>query len=70
MTKKLNMVFKTDEGKEVTIALPDPKDDLTRGQVVAVMDQIIAKEIFTSNKGKLSTVVDAIIKSTDEVALA
>jgi hypothetical protein len=70
MTKKLNMVFKTDEGKEVTIVLPDPKDDLTKAQVVAVMDQIIAKEIFTSNKGKLSTVVDAIIKSTDEVALA
>lgn len=70
MTKKLNMVFKTDEGKEVTIALPDPKDDLTKAQVVAVMDQIIAKEIFTSTKGKLTTVVDAIIKSIDEVSLA
>jgi len=70
MTKKLNMVFKTDEGKEVNIALPDPKDDLTKAQVVAVMDQIIAKEIFISTKGKLSAVVDAIIKSTDEVSLA
>lgn len=70
MTKKLSMVFKTDEGKEVAIALPDPKDDLTKAQVVAVMDQIIAKEIFISTKGKLTTVVDAIIKSTDEVSLA
>lgn len=70
MTKKLNMVFKTDLDKEVTLTLSDPKDDLTKTQVVAVMEEIIAKTLFVSKKGKLATVVDVVIKSTDEVALA
>ena len=70
MTKKLNMVFKTDFDKEVTLTIADPKDDLTKTQVVAVMEEIIAKTLFVSKKGKLATVVDVVIKSTDEVALA
>ncbi|WP_110954076.1 DUF2922 domain-containing protein [Anaerosinus massiliensis] len=70
MTKKLNMVFKTDLGKEVTLTLADPKDDLTKAQVSAVMEEIVSKAIFTSDKGKLESVAEIVIKSTDEIALA
>jgi hypothetical protein len=50
--------------------MPDSKDNLTKAQVVAVLDQIIATKIFTSIKRKITTVVDAIIKSDDKVSLA
>ncbi|WP_110954081.1 DUF2922 domain-containing protein [Anaerosinus massiliensis] len=54
----------------MTLSLADPKDDLTKCQASAVMEQIVSKAIFTSDKGKLESVVEIIIKSIDEAALA
>lgn len=70
MTKKLNMVFKTATDKEVTISLANPKDGLTKAEVTAVMNDIIAKSIFTNKNGALASVADVTIKTTDEVAIA
>ncbi len=49
--KVLRMSFNTALGSAVSITLPDPKADLTAAQIEAVMDQIIAKNIFTGTGG-------------------
>ncbi|CAA7603165.1 Protein of unknown function (DUF2922) [Acididesulfobacillus acetoxydans] len=49
--KVLRMTFNTATGKTVTLTLPDPKADLTAAQIETVMDQIIAKNLFTGQGG-------------------
>lgn len=61
-TKTLEMVFKTDGGKTLTVAVRDPKDGLTLAAVQAVMETIIAKNIFTSTSGDLMAVQEAQIR--------
>ena len=51
--KVLRMTFNTTLGSAVSITLPDPKADLTGVQIEAVMDQIIAKNIFLTTGGAL-----------------
>jgi len=52
-TQTLQMRFITQAGNRVTISLDNPRDDLTEAEVVAAMDQIIAKNIFTTSGGDL-----------------
>lgn len=52
-SKVLRMSFNTGMGSVVSISLPDPKDGLTAAEIEAVMDQIIAKNIFTGTGGDL-----------------
>ena len=70
MTKTLEMVFRNQDGKEVTVRMADPKDDLTKAQVDPVMQDIIAKNVFTTNGGDLVQIVDARIRTGDAVSLA
>ncbi|MDI6812213.1 MAG: DUF2922 domain-containing protein [Desulfitobacteriaceae bacterium] len=49
--KVLRLSFNTALGSAVSLTLPDPKADLTAAQIEAVMDQIIAKNIFTGTGG-------------------
>lgn len=49
--KVLRMSFNTALGSVVTLTLPEPKTDVTAAQIEAVMDQIIAKNIFTGTGG-------------------
>ena len=58
-TKTLEMVFTTDGGKEVTVAVKDPKDGLTMAAVQTVMETIIARNIFASTSGDLTAVKEA-----------
>lgn len=51
--KVLRMSFNNALGGSVSITLPEPKADLTAAQIEAVMDQIIAKNIFTGVGGDL-----------------
>lgn len=51
VTKVLRMTFTNSLGSAVSITLPQPKADLTAAQIEAVMDQIIAKNIFTGAGG-------------------
>ncbi|MHB8077349.1 DUF2922 domain-containing protein [Desulfosporosinus fructosivorans] len=48
--KVLRMTFNNALGNAVTITLANPKTDLTAAQVEAVMDQIIARNIFLISK--------------------
>ena len=53
-TKKvLRMTFNNATGNAVTITLPQPKVSLTAVEIEAVMDQIIAKNIFLTSGGEL-----------------
>ncbi len=52
-TQTLQMSFVNQAGTRTTISLDNPKDDLTQAEVVAAMDQIIAKNIFNTSGGDL-----------------
>ena len=69
MTKTLEMVFRNGEGKETVISLVDPRDDLTKTEVDAVMQDMLAKNIFSTKGGDLVQVVDARIRTRDAVSL-
>ena len=48
-SKKLVMTFKNEVGKEVSISIEDPKDDLTEQQIKTAMELIVEKNIFKKN---------------------
>ncbi|WP_347489223.1 DUF2922 domain-containing protein [Desulfoscipio sp. XC116] len=52
-TQTLQMSFVNQGGTRTTISLDNPKDTLTEAEVVAAMDQIIAKNIFNTTGGDL-----------------
>lgn len=51
--KKLELKFKNEEGKTVTITLDDPVEPADAVAVNAAMDQIIAQNAFFSAGGDL-----------------
>jgi len=51
--KVLRMTFNNALGSAVSFTLPEPKADLTAVAIEAVMDQIIAKNIFLTTGGEL-----------------
>lgn len=62
--KKLVMIFKNELGKQVTISVKDPKDDLTEAQIKAAMDLIVEKNIFRRNDLSIAEAVEARIVNT------
>jgi hypothetical protein len=62
LTRTLEMVFQNQVGKSVTVSVKEPKDGLTLMEVNAVMDLIIAKNIFTTTGGDLVSIVEAQIR--------
>ncbi|WIW70720.1 DUF2922 domain-containing protein [Anaerosinus gibii] len=69
MAKTLEMVFKTEADKELSISLAEPRDNLTRSEVESVMNQLIAKNAIASTNGKLAAVADVKIRTTDKTSL-
>jgi hypothetical protein len=53
--KSLVMTFLNEEGSRASITLPAVRDNVTELEVAAVMDAIIARNIFTSSGGDLVT---------------
>ena len=70
MKKVLEMHFRNETGKEVTILVNDPKDGLTAAAVNTVMQNIITKNIFSTASGDLVQIVSAQLRSTDVAELA
>lgn len=64
MSKLLEMVYKTDLGKEVTYSLSDPKDGLAKATVDTYMGNCITKNVYANKSGKLSSVVKSQIRET------
>jgi hypothetical protein len=69
--KTLQMVFKNENGKNVTINVADAKDSLTSTEVKAAMQNIIAKNVFVSTGGKLVSAESAqlVDKQTAELTV-
>ncbi|ANB59241.1 DUF2922 domain-containing protein [Anoxybacteroides amylolyticum] len=71
MEKTLELQFLNLQGKPVRIVIENPIDPVNAKQVSAVMDTIIAANIFTSSGGDLVTKQGARLLQRDvtEVAL-
>ena len=69
MVKTLEMEFRNETGKSVVLRMVEPKDAITLAEVTTVMEDIIAKNIFSSTSGDLVQVVEARILSSDSLVL-
>jgi hypothetical protein len=67
MEKTLQLVFRNDEGTLFTISLANSREDITEAGVTAVMDSVLAKNIFDSTGGALVSKVRARIVSREVV---
>ncbi|NMB27713.1 MAG: DUF2922 domain-containing protein [Tissierellia bacterium] len=61
---KLEMEFKDADGKKFSLSLDEPREDITDLEVKAVMDDVIAKNIFYTAAGDIVTTVGARIITT------
>ncbi len=51
MEYTLAMTFLTEKGEKATLSISGVKSDLTKDQVDALMNTIVAKNIFKTNSG-------------------
>ena len=65
VTKKLLMTFKTDEDKNVSISVEDPKQNLTESEILEAMNLIIEKDVFMPNGEVLVEKVGAKVVETE-----
>ena len=59
------MTFLTELGRKISISLDDPREDISEEEVVAAMNLIVDKNIFTPYGSELVSSVDAKIVLTD-----
>ena len=64
-TSTLVMVFKNRAGKNVSISIDDPRDDLTESEIKSAMELIIAKDVFKKKNFSLTQAVGAKITNTE-----
>lgn len=65
MSKKLELVFKTDEGANKTITITNPREDVTKLEADEVMAAIIDKNVFTTKNGALAEATEARYRISD-----
>ena len=65
MSKTLEMIFTNAAGGKITLRVANPRTDLQEAEVRSVMDQVVAKDIFTSSGGSLVNVAGARIVNRD-----
>ena len=65
VTKKLLMTFKTDEDKNVSISVEDPRPNLTESEILEAMNLIIEKDVFSPNGEALVEKVGAKVVETE-----
>ena len=65
VTKKLLMTFKTDEDKNVSISVEDPKNNLTESEILEAMNLIIEKDVFMPNGEALIEKIGAKVVETE-----
>ncbi|MGL5711973.1 MAG: DUF2922 domain-containing protein [Paraclostridium sp.] len=62
---KLLMTFMTEFGRKVSLFVTDPREDVTEAEIKAVMDLIIAKNIFAPSGENIVTAKEAKIVQTE-----
>ncbi|XOQ51761.1 MAG: hypothetical protein ACFWT7_00040 [Succiniclasticum sp.] len=68
--KKLELIFTTAGGQKKTIAINQPKEDVTKAAAEAAMQKVIDAGVFTTAKGDLAGIVGARMRTTDLAPLA
>jgi len=64
MSTRLRMSFINALNRTTSMSVDDPREDLTPAEVQAVMDDVIAKNIFNSSGGDLVSVKSAEVVTT------
>ena len=64
-TKRLLMRFKTTADKVCSIAVDNPREDITEFEIKAAMTLIVASNVFLPNGDELSLLIDAKIVTTN-----
>lgn len=59
LTKRLELIFQNAAGRRSTLAVQDPREDLTGEEVMTAMGLIVGRNIFTSPGGDLTDIVGA-----------
>jgi hypothetical protein len=59
LTNRLELIFQNLAGRRTTLAVQDPREDLTETEVRTVMQLILDRNIFTSPGGDLSAIIGA-----------
>ena len=68
MERTLYLTFMNEAGRRQSLTLSDPVEELDAGDVEAVMDLIIEKNIFKGSGGELVAAVEAkVVGKTEEV---
>ena len=62
--KKLMMTFRTDEDKNTSISIDDPRENLNESEIKNVMQLILEKDIFSINGASIVDLVEAKIVQT------
>jgi hypothetical protein len=70
MTKTLKMPFRNAAGKEVNLTLVNPKDGITKAEVVAAQALVISKNLFATTGGDLVSALEPSILIQDTGVLA
>ena len=65
MSTRLRMSFINALNRTTSMSVDDPREDLTPAEVQAVMDDVIAKNIFNSSGGDLVSVKSAEVITTN-----
>ena len=55
VNRSLQMVFRNAEGRNTSLSISDPKTDLEAEQVEAVMNSIVAANIFQTTGGEIES---------------
>ena len=57
-SRVLRLTFTTAGGKTFAITIPNPKEDLQQTEAAAVMNSIIASDLFLTSSGALTGIRD------------
>ncbi|WP_053954696.1 DUF2922 domain-containing protein [Inediibacterium massiliense] len=63
--RRLDMIFKTTEGKTAKISVDHAKENLTKEEIQKAMESIMSKNIFSVSSGELVGVHQAKIVTTE-----
>lgn len=63
--KKIVMYFKKANGKNMSITIEDPKDDVTEQQIKTAMDLVVSKDVFMKGSYGIESAVKAQIVTTN-----
>ena len=68
-TQQLFMVWKLNNGKNFTVSLKAPKDEITSEDVAPVMQYAVENNVFLVGTARVTEAVDAYVRDTTKLDL-